>query len=100
VKGFCVSTIHTSDQVDDLKAAALLSNTLLKLDMTEALSDYAELDCESVSGALLMAGGNDMFSSFLTLLGATYGEQLGKGNGELQHYTISVFPRNTSRESH
>jgi hypothetical protein len=63
-----VSTIHTSDPVDDLKAAALLSNTLLKLDMTEASSDYAELDCESVSGVLLMAGGNDMFSSFLTLL--------------------------------
>jgi hypothetical protein len=69
MKGFCVSTIHTSDLVDDLKAAALLSNTLLKLDMTEAPSNYAELDCESVSGVLLMAGGNDMFSRFLTLLG-------------------------------
>ena len=100
MKGFCVSTIQTSDPVDDLKAAVLLSSTLLKLDMTEASSNYAELDCESVSDVLLMAGGNDMFGSFLALLGATYGEQLGIGNGELQHYTISVFPRNTSRESH
>jgi hypothetical protein len=69
VKGFCVSTIHTSDPVDDLNASALLSSTLLKLDMMDASSHCAELDCESMRGVLLMAVGNDTFSSFLTLLG-------------------------------
>lgn len=97
MKGFCVSTIHTSEPVDDLKAVTLLSNKLLKLDMTGAPRDWTELDCESMRDVLLMAGGN-------YILAASYHYQWGgnlrgtvrkrKENGELQRYIVSVLPRN------
>lgn len=95
MKGFCVSTIPTEEPVDDLKAAALLSKTQLKLDMTEASSNWAELDCESMRGVLLIAARDYTFNGLQILQGgATYVEQLGRGNSKLQHYIISVLPRN------
>lgn len=50
-----VSTTYTEEQVDDLKAGALLNSTLLALDGTDASGGWAELDYESIRDIPLTA---------------------------------------------